>query len=365
MKFTENDLEKILKVEQLSFSNNTDLKSKFINPSKGLWIKKAKWPFNAYSLLSKVSGINSFPEKKLKYWLLMFLGKRKAKQVLGFFLRLPYFKTYDLPIIADVYFNKYNFGILLYINAITPRVLKFNLRNNLEYATKRLEDEIKSQKIANEIKHKSIYTPRLKSVFSADGLFGFEQELIHANDLGAFSSNRLREVFVEVFDFMFDFYKLSGVSLVSPKDNVFLGHDFVDNYLNQFDKGAELIETFTSILSKNKKVFWGRTHGDLSLNNILIDKNQKTWIIDWGKSKEQYLAKDLRNSNYEANDLYLKIVDHFGFEKESVYSLQEQIFIEDYVELSRLVHNEIVRKTNVLSSDRVNSSLKRLFEIEL
>ncbi|RZL47961.1 MAG: hypothetical protein EOP00_10520, partial [Pedobacter sp.] len=98
MNFTENDLEKILKVEQLSFSNNTDLKSKFINPSKGLWIKKAKWPFNAYTLLSKVSGINSFPEKKLKYWLLMFIGKRKAKQVLGFFLRLPYFKTYDLPI---------------------------------------------------------------------------------------------------------------------------------------------------------------------------------------------------------------------------------------------------------------------------
>ncbi|RZK09635.1 MAG: hypothetical protein EOO46_13250, partial [Flavobacterium sp.] len=257
------------------------------------------------------------------------------------------------------------FGILLYIDAVNPRVLKFNLRNNLEYATKRLEDEIKSQKIANEIKHKSIDTPRLKSVFSADGLFGFEQELIHANDLGAFSSNRLKGVFVEVFDFMFDFYKLSGVSLISPKDNVFVGHDFVDNYLNQFDKGAELIETFTSILSKNKKVFWGRTHGDLSLNNILIDKNQKTWIIDWGKSKEQYLAKDLRNSNYEANDLYFKIVDHFGFERESVYSLQEQIFIEDYIELSRLVHNEIVRKTDVLSSDRVNSSLKRLSEIEL
>lgn len=364
MKLKELDLKTILRVEQHSFSNNKSAKNnKYINPAKGLWLKQKEWPFKSYALLSKVSGISSFPEKKLKLWLLMFLGKRKSKNVLGFFFNLPFLKSYECPIAADVYFNKHNFGILLYINNTNSRVLKFNLTENIDYANRKLGNEVMSQKIANTVIHDKVSTPRLEAVYTEADLYCFEQELIIAKDLNSLSINTIKNIFIEVFDFMFEFYKLAGVFLRSPKENKFIGHTFVNEYISRFEDGDKLVKVFKTILLKNKKMFWGRVHGDLSLNNILLDKNQKIWIIDWGKSEERYLAKDLRSSNYEASNLYSKIIKHFNFERNCVYSLNEQIFIEDFTELSRLVYINITREYNNPSfPEIVKSSIKRLLK---
>lgn len=368
MSLEEHDLKMILRVEQLSFSkeNISYIKNKFVNPAEGLWLKVKKWPFNSYTLLSKVSGINSFPEKKLKYWVFMFLRKRKSQKVLGFFLRLPFLKKSELNILADVYFNKKNFGILLYVDNVKPRVLKFNLTKNVDYANKKLGNEVMSQKIANTIIHNKVSTPQLKAVYTETDLYCFEQELIVAKDLNSMSTNKIKSIYTNVFEFMFEFYKTSGVTLISPKDNMFIGHGFIDEYISKFDGGAETTRRFNTILSKENNMFWGRAHGDLSLNNVLIDKNQKIWIIDWGKSEERYLAKDLRSSNYDASNLYIKIINHFNFESNSVYTLNEQIFIEDFTELSRLVYINITRKYNNPSFPNiVKSSIKRLLRISL
>lgn len=365
MNLKEHDIKTILRVEQHSFSteNISSTKNKFVNPSEGLWIKQKIWPFKSYGLLSKVSGISSFPEKKLKHWLLMFLGKRKPQKVLGFFLRLPFLKKSELNIIADVYFNKKNFGILLYINNVKPRVLKFNLTKNVDYANKKLGNEVRSQKIANTIIHSKVSTPQLKAVYTETDLYCFEQELIIAKDLNSISMNKIKHIYIDVFDFMFEFYKISGVSLISPKENIYIGHTFVEEYISKFDGGEEITKRFKTILSKDNNMFWGRAHGDLSLNNVLLDKNQKIWIIDWGKSEERYLAKDLRSSNYEASNLYSKIIKHFNFERNCVYSLNEQIFIEDFTELSRLVYINITREYNNPSfPEIVRYNIKRLLK---
>lgn len=367
MKFKEHDLKTILRVEQLAFSTeNAVNNNNYINPAKGLWLKRKDWPIESYKLLSMVSGINSFPEKKIKYWLSMFLGKRKPQKVFGFFLRLPFLKIIKLPFLADVFFNKHNFGILLYVTNKKPKVLKFNLTKNIDYASMKLGSEVMSQKIANTVIHDKVSTPRLEAVYTEADLYCFEQELIIAKDLNSFSISKINDIFLDVFDFMFDFYKLSGVCLRSPKEGKFIGHTFVNEYISRFEDGDKLVKVFETLLSSNKGMFWGRAHGDLSLNNVLLDRNQKIWIIDWGKSEERYLAKDLRSSNYDASDLYIKINGYFKFEPDQVYSLQDQIFIEDFSELSRLVYNNIVRRyNNPEFSLIVNSSIKRISKIVL
>src|SRR5690554_3170631 len=251
MNLKEHDIKTILRVEQHSFSteNISSTKNKFVNPSEGLWLKLKKWPLKSYTLLSKVSGINSFPEKKLKYWLLMFLGKRKLQKVLGFFLRLPFLKKSEINILADVYFNKKSFGILLYINNKAPKVLKFNLTKNMDYANKKLGNEVMSQKIANTIIHNKVSTPRLKAIYTEADLYCFEQELIIAKDLNSMSINKIKNIYIDVFDFMFEFYKTSGVSLISPKDSIFIGHTFVEEYISKFDEGKEITKRFKTILS--------------------------------------------------------------------------------------------------------------------
>lgn len=367
MKFIEQDLKMIVRIEKYLFPEDTYLISNnYINPNNSLWIKYSRWPFESYNLLKKVSGIKAFPDRKIKYWILSFLGKRNIKQTLGLFFKLPFQPKLELPMIADFYFNKPNLGILLYVNHTNARVLKFCKMSLFDLTKNKLLDEIKSQKIANKIINENVKTPLLKAVYSKDDLFCFEQELILAKDLHCFANSKVIEIYKRVFEFMFEFYKNSNVILKSPEESAFIGHDFVDEYLFKIDGGANLINSFKRILLKNKKMLWGRTHGDLSLNNILIDKDNYIWIIDWGESRDHYLAKDLRSSNYDASQLYENIVDFFNFDSKNLYTLQEQIFIQDYTELSRQIYNHIVKnRVNDSFNKIVASRIKRFYKIKL
>lgn len=85
-------------------------------------------------------------------------------------------------------------------------------------------------------------------------------------------------------------------------------------------------------------------HGDLSHKNILAD-GDRVWIIDWEKSKLHYLARDFDNLSYDTIGIYEEFITKAQIDKKEVYSYKEQLFLARYIEMNRLIHNGIKRKT--------------------
>lgn len=317
---------------------------KYFEPKKiyvnheNLWIKYAKWPFGAYKLLSKISGISAFPEKRLEYWLDVFKNKGKGiKKRIGLFLNFPFKKTIELPLNADFYFDKDCFGILVYINQPEQKVIKFNQVSDIDSLNK-IKREAESLKIANEIEHKTVKTPKLLNTFFEEKIYFFEQDLILAKDLHSLSKKEQNRIYNEVFDFMFLLYKNSEVTLKTPKKEEDSIVSIVENYLKEIDDGQEIVNNYKKLLAKNKKMLLGKIHGDLSLNNILTNNRKSCfWIIDWGESDRDYLAKDLKNNAHCAMLFYVKLVAFFNFDKKQLYSLEEQIFIANYDAITKMI----------------------------
>lgn len=290
----------------------SDVAKKYVNPENYLWIKKVKWPFASFALLSKVSGISAFPEKRLKYWLSVFKNKgRGIKKRIGVFLKLPFEKVIMLPLNADFYFDKDCFGILLYINQQHPVVVKFNQWADVESFNKIIR-ETKGLSIANTIVHDKVKTPQLIKSHSEGKICFFEQELIFAKDLHSLPEKEQNKIYNEIFDFMYQVYKHSGVKLESPKKTGDTITNAVELYLNNIANGQKIVEKYKKLMNEDKKMLVGRIHGDLSLNNILTSKRRNVfWIIDWGESEIDYLAKDFKNNKESASVSYAKTVSFF------------------------------------------------------
>src|SRR5690554_3916558 len=182
------------------------------NYNNFLWIKSSGWPIGYYKKLSKISGISAFPEKSLNVWLQVLRNKGKGfKKRIGLFLRIPFMKKDKLGITADFYFNKVNFGILIYCDDSIKRVIKFNQTNNLEYARHKIKNEVESLKIANDITHPNVYTPKLKNYYDKNHVIFFEQELVIGKDLHNLSKNEILKIYDTVFEFMYLYYIKCGI----------------------------------------------------------------------------------------------------------------------------------------------------------
>src|SRR5690606_4107578 len=142
----------------------SDAEKKYINPENYLWIRHRQWPIETYKVLSKVTGISAFPDKKYKHWIEVFKNKGKGiKKRIGLFFKVPFESVTYLPINADFYFNKDFFGILLYINHKQPRVVKFNQIDDAE-SFKKIQNEALSLKAINMIAHETVKTPKMISM---------------------------------------------------------------------------------------------------------------------------------------------------------------------------------------------------------
>ncbi|HUH52261.1 MAG TPA: phosphotransferase [Flavobacterium sp.] len=342
----ENNIKKILLVEKASLLNAdfSDDDNKYINHEKYLWIRNTRWPFESYTLLSKVTGISAFPDKRFKYWIEVLKNKgRGFKKRIGVFFRLPFKKVSYLPINADFYFDKNNFGILLYVTQAQPKVVKFNQSDDEAFITK-IKSEASSLRLANTIVHEVVKTPMLISAQSDKELYFFEQQVIFAKDLHILPENKLGEIYDQVFDFMYKLYIQEGISLVSPKNEGSIIQKAVGNYLDTIEGGKDIITKYNKLLAEDKKMFVGRIHGDLSLNNILQAKRGQIWLIDWGESSIGYLAEDLKEHKGDVLSVYTKIAAHFDIKENKLYGLNEQVFIADYIAASRLIDDNIVRE---------------------
>jgi len=167
-------------------------------------------------------------------------------------------------------------------------------------------------------------------------------------------------VYEDVFDFMLMFYIKCGIKTVSLSDKNF-EIDEVLQHIETLKNGADILKKVKELKSKNKRLLQTCVHGDLSLNNILIDKNKTIWIIDWGESDEEYLAKDFKNDNFDTSLLYNTIVNQLSLDKNELYSLEDQIFIQDYTEMLRLIYNQIIEKQkDVHFTSKLNAIINRM-----
>jgi len=315
------------------------------NYNNFLWIKSSGWPIGYYKKLSKISGISAFPEKSLNVWLQVLRNKGKGfKKRIGLFLRIPFMKKDKLGIGADFYFNKVNFGILIYCDDAIKRVVKFNQTNNLEHARHKIGNEVESLKKANSIIHDVVYTPKLKSYYDKEDVIFFEQELILGKDLHRLSKDKVIKVYDDVFDFMYLYYTKCEIKAEPIINKDYLNNPIVEKHFCKLDNGEEILKKFREILKRNKKMLIGRIHGDLSLSNILIDRNNKVVILDWGESSEEYLSKDMKEHKRNTTYLYDKIVKENNFIKDELYNLSDQIFVGIFDEISKLLYNHYVNK---------------------
>jgi len=98
--------------------------------------------------------------------------------------------------------------------------------------------------------------------------------------------------------------KVKGYGLrFSPKDNKFIGswEKFIDYNIKSLKEGDKLIElkVYKEIqlptiknyflgLKKNKMKV-GLVHNDLSLRNVIVDKKEKLFLIDWGCAEANFV----------------------------------------------------------------------------
>ncbi|PKP15014.1 MAG: hypothetical protein CVU07_11940 [Bacteroidetes bacterium HGW-Bacteroidetes-23] len=257
-----------------------------------------------------------------------------------------------MPIYADVYFNKDYFGILLYLNHTKPKVVKFSQSNDVEVCDK-LVQEANALKFANKIHHKNVSTPSLLSFFSIDTITYFEQDLIFANDLHALPKATQTAIYYEVFDFMYLVYQQAGINLISPKVEEKKNMQYVEDLLMNFDEGSFIISKYKKLIKDNKFMFSGKTHGDLIFNNILFNKkNNKIWLIDWGESSNDYLAKDFISHIECAKVLFQKIIDDLNNTTSRLVKLNKNLLV-----LSKIESNSYTEKQQVDLYDIIHNQI--------
>jgi serine/threonine protein kinase len=298
------------------------------------------------SPLLKNNEIQFLPNINLKHWVLWFLSKLKIKNnkitlrsLLGFYLCRPFLKKTQLPLNTDIIFYRFHNAIMLYDFLEKGKVLKVALS---DWGKVKINIEREVLHNISKFKHHKVKVPLI--ILDNDDVDAnfFVQDFFEGNQLTI--KDDLSEVFELVFDFLKKFYVSDGIELKSIYENPFLNHTFVEDYIISQKGGKEVVEIYKRLLRKDKRMLWGWVHGDLSHHNILYNQDQ-ICIIDWGKSKKNYLAVDLDITNFRTNDVFDAIIYESGIDKESIYTLNEQIFIKRFAEVNRLVHNGIKRKT--------------------
>lgn len=355
----------IRKIERILWPESSfEIQNTYIHPEDYLWIKKTPWPFGAYKKLSKVSGISAFPDTRISTWLAVVRQKGKGiKKRIGLFCRYPFESPTFASINADFYFDKNYFGILLYLKDARAIVVKF-IQKEDEESILQIRREAESLKMANKVQHPVVKTPELLMSHFRDGLFFFEQDLIHGDDLHFLSAEELSNVYKHVFDFMFLWYNDRGVSCVLPKKE----EDVITYIRNAQEVKVkdDLLLRYETLLKKEKKMLLGRIHGDLWLNNILVDNKKKLiWLIDWGESGIDYLAKDFKNNMGEASAFFSRIIEYWKFKTEDLYDLREQIFIAEFDVLSSLIRNHLIeQRHDSYFASKLKTSLERLVALD-
>lgn len=310
------------------------------------WIRADKSLRETYAANIKTSELQFYPNSNFKAWLIYILKALKGeminqsfKRLLGIGLTWHFAKIVELPLRANVIYYRHHAVAMIYTEE--KKVIKAALTN---WGKRNMNNEIKSQRLASSIISKDIFIPSIIQEFRQDG-FDFTVEDYFEGKPQAFKNRSLMEDnYRKVFQFLLEFYLRNPIELQNLSESKFLNHDFVEEFIRNQKHGEEVVSIFKNLQAKKKKMIICRVHGDLSHNNVLSNDEQ-VCIIDWGKSKQDYLSRDLDNTSYYTESVYNDFIHNANIDRDEVFSYHEHLFLGRFIEMSRLIHNGIKRKT--------------------
>lgn len=303
------------------------------------WIENRIWPIGAYRILKKVSIGNVFPASFSLWWNNLkfhfnyqIIHRRGYKNLIGYLVLYPFTKKNSYALLAQIIFFKRGgkYVVLFYLeNEGFPSIFKVNIRyKNFE---NEITQEIESQRIANSIQCSKVGTPKLKSFRLNEDIQYLEQELVlNCKSLKYIGLKQKHRILDQVFDFLFKFYKKNGLSSIYAITST-IDFNMVREALIFHLGDDSILNKMNIILKLKKKMIFGRVHGDLCYNNIIVSP-EKIFIIDWGLSGEKYLCEDLIHKlmiipNSIKSNLMKNVIDYFNFNVNELYSLEQQQFL--------------------------------------
>lgn len=321
----------------LKISFNSPIKI-FRNINRNQWIENSKWPSDAYKTLSEIPLGNVLPAHII-LWLrniqVIFgnkrVNKRGYKNLWGYLLLFPFSKKNPLNIQANGIFFKRGgkYAVLFYTDK--KEVIKVILSTkHLSSLKEEFKREVETLLFVNKIHHEKVKTPFIKSFNLKGPKYFFVQELIQNGKSLNYSTPSIMEtVLKDVFDYMIEFYKKNKFMLLEPKIQN-LNWKKTHLYLHHF-KIEFILEKYRALINENKKMIYGKIHGDLHGDNILYT-DTSIYILDWEKSIEDYWVEEICNRflfipKPIITSVYKKLINLFSFKEQAIYSVEEQQFI--------------------------------------
>lgn len=342
---TEEDIYRIKLVEENIFEKLTTKYSEF-RKFEHIWIKKNKYPVGLFLQLKNIPGVRSWPIFSVKRWgrfIIEILQDKKSKTytlpyllgtVLGwYFLEktvFPFKSHFIIMRSSRVLIYRYQEKQYLIKLALPKELLKKSLQN---------EAHILNTFYKLEINNPNIFVPQVLADHSNEEPAFIKQELILGKTLHFFNNTIKENAIHQVFQFLLPLY-LENIFIESPKELIDSNRMYkLLDYLSQNKSYSRLQQYIYKIFNKNLCLVKTWTHNDLGTGNIIIDRENKIWLIDWGAAGINYVVNDLDNTVFsEAKIFYQLLLSESGIKVQEIYNYEEQVFIKKIDKLSEILN---------------------------
>lgn len=313
-----------------------------------IWIRADKPLSEIYRKSLNDSELEFWPNIDYKVWANWILtqlklkkGKHKFSKLLGIQLNWLFTKKVYLPLQADIIYYRHHATIMVYTSPEQNKVIKVALT---KWGKTLMKSEIESQKLAGVIGLKGVFIPAILMEFHNEQLSCSVQEFFKGKRQSFKNKVILQENYHQVFQFLLEFYFSNPIELKNLADSQFLNLEFVEEFISNQNHGKEVISIYKNLSAQNKKMILCRIHGDLNHNNVLSNR-ENVCLIDWERSKHNYLFRDLDNTSFDTRPIFEKFMERSHINAEEVYPYHEQLFLENFIEMCRWIHNGITRKS--------------------
>ncbi|SRX55342.1 phosphotransferase [Aequorivita sp. CIP111184] len=301
------------------------------------YVKSAIWPFGVYMNIKSHSELSVIPSTYKRRWINLLVGNQEysltdlSGPLLGWF----FLRRYVFQVQANFIFYKEQRAGLILLYKDLDIVLKANLVTDLDNVLieyKQTKEAYNQAEVIGILK-----VPNVFFHFYAPNKYSFFlQERIKGTTLQRLPTEVIAKNIEKMCDFLFLFYQQNKVSLKSPEIDI----EKMENIISLF-YGKEILFKFLSIkkhfhyiLKEEKKCFWGKIHGDIHTRNLIVDKHDNLWLIDWQASKYDFIAVDfrkIRNNDY----LFKKLLILFPSQQTEIMNIIDQVFIGHLLRLER------------------------------
>lgn len=334
-----------------------------------VWIRADKSLKEIYAQTLQYSEERFYPSSDYKEWGVWFLrlfqtnkNRRSFTKLMGIRWNWVFLKTESLPLQADIIYCRKHTIVMVYTSLKVRRVLKMAVTDR---GKSLLKSEIDNQKLASSIESKEVFVPSVIKEFPFEGCDVKVEEYFQGKKQSFRNKKILEANYYKVFQFLIKFYLKNQIQLQSLSDNGSLNHKKVEEFIENQSQGSQVLSVCRNLFAKKKKMIKCMVHGDLSHHNILSN-NDTVCIIDWGRSKFDYISRDLDNSSFNTQHVFDEFVVQAQINPSEIYSYWEQLFLGRFIDLSQEVYEGLSKNTSKERMRvRAQNQIKRLARLSV